>query len=58
MAEIVNLRAARKARKRTEAEKTATANRAAFGRSKAEKQVAVAEGLLAAKRLDGARRTE
>ena len=38
MAEIVNLRLARKAKERAAKEKTAATNRAAFGRSKAEKR--------------------
>ena len=38
MAEIVNLRAARKRKAREDAERAAEANRALFGRSKAEKQ--------------------
>ena len=38
MAPIVNLNRARKAKKRGEAERQAAVNRAAFGRSKAEKQ--------------------
>jgi hypothetical protein len=47
MAEIVNLRRARKARARAEAEKQAEANRAAFGRPKAEKRAAKAENARA-----------
>ena len=38
MAEIVNLRAARKRKAREDAERTAETNRALFGRSKSEKQ--------------------
>ncbi|WP_294189830.1 DUF4169 family protein [uncultured Sphingomonas sp.] len=56
MGEVVNLRRARKAKARAEAETTAATNRAAFGRTKAEKQRdAVARDRLNAT-LDGARR--
>jgi len=43
MAEIVNLRRARKAKGRAEAAKEAEANRIAHGRTKAEKKIAKAE---------------
>lgn len=43
MADIVNLRRARKTKARDEAETTAAANRAKFGRSKADKAVQIAE---------------
>jgi hypothetical protein len=43
MAELVNLRRARKARDRAEAEKAAEANRRKFGRSKPERAQAEAE---------------
>lgn len=43
MAEIVNLRRARKAKGRAEAAKEAEANRVAHGRTKAEKTIAKAE---------------
>jgi len=43
MADNVNLRQARKARARVEKEKTADANRIAFGRTKAEKQASSLE---------------
>lgn len=49
MAEIVNLRTARKARARAEAEKQAADNRVKFGRTKAEKQMTRAEADRAAK---------
>jgi hypothetical protein len=42
-ADVINLRRARKAKARTEREKTAADNRVAFGRSKAEKQLTKAE---------------
>lgn len=48
MADIINLRQARKAKARREAEAVAAANRARFGRSKAEK----ARDAHAAEQLD------
>lgn len=57
MAEIVNLRRARKARIKAEAEARAGANRIAFGRTKAEKKQSEAEKALQASRLDGHRLT-
>ena len=54
--EVINLRRARKAKARTEAATTATANRAAHGRTKAEKIAAKADAERAAKALDGAKR--
>jgi uncharacterized protein DUF4169 len=56
-AEIVNLRQARKARARTDREKEAEANRAKFGRTKAERRQSDAETKLADKRLDALKRT-
>ena len=56
MAEIVNLNRARKAKARDEAQATAAANRAAHGRTKAEKQAAKAEAARRARELDGAKR--
>jgi hypothetical protein len=56
MGEIVNLRRARKAKARAEAEKDAAANRLAFGRGKAEKQATEAARSLETQRLDGHRR--
>lgn len=56
MAEIVNLRRARKAKARTEAEKKAADNRVAFGRSKAEKTLAKVEKEQSARFIDGHRR--
>jgi hypothetical protein len=56
MAEIVNLRMARKARARTAAEQKAAENRAKFGRTKAEKAAEQAEVDRKARALDGARR--
>ncbi len=58
MAEIVNLRAARKARGRAESQAKAAANRAQFGRTKAEKQAERDETARRERLLDGARREE
>jgi len=58
MAEIINLRAAGKARARTDAAAIADANRAKFGRTKIEKQNDAAEATRRVKLLDGARRGE
>jgi len=56
MAEIINLRLARKARARSAAERQADANRAKFGRTKAEKARAKDDEQARARLLDGARR--
>ncbi len=56
MAEIINLRQARKAQKRHQAEVTASANRAKFGQTKAERSAQSAENERAARLLDGAKR--
>jgi hypothetical protein len=58
VAEIVNLRQARKARTRAAKEANAAANRAAFGRSKAEKNTAKIEAARTARLLDGAKRDD
>ena len=58
MAEIINLRTARRARARAEAATRADANRTKFGRTKAEKQNDAAEAARRAKLLDGARLDE
>ncbi|AZO76437.1 MULTISPECIES: DUF4169 family protein [unclassified Bosea (in: a-proteobacteria)] len=55
MAEIVNLRRARKARDRASAEAQAEQNRIAFGRTKAERRLTEAEKTLAERRLEGHR---
>ncbi len=55
MAEIINLRTARKARDRAVAAAAADTNRARFGRNKAEKQTDAAEATRREKLLDGAR---
>jgi hypothetical protein len=56
MAEIVNLRMARKARKREADQATAAQNRALSGRTKAQKQIDRTEQDRAARELDGHRR--
>jgi hypothetical protein len=56
MAEIVNLRTARKQREREDREKQADSNRAKFGRSKAEKKRTKLETELADKVLDSHKR--
>jgi hypothetical protein len=58
MAEIVNLNRARKAKARTVAKAQAEANRAAFGRTRAEKQAAADAAARLARTLDGARRDD
>ena len=58
MAEIINLRLARKARKRSDAEKQAEANRAKFGRSKAERTVQRLDEARDRRALDGAKLTD
>lgn len=55
MGEIVNLRRARKHRARADADRTAEANRVAFGRTKAEKSLTRAERELAERRIEGHR---
>ncbi|RJF93775.1 DUF4169 family protein [Sphingomonas cavernae] len=56
MAEIVNLRQARKAKARADATQQAEANRAKFGRTAAQKAVDEAERDLHQRTLDGAKR--
>ena len=58
MAEVVNLNRARKAKKRVAAQASAAQNRAAFGRTKAEKDAARADEERRAALLDGARRED
>ena len=53
MGDNVNLRRARKARARDEADKAAAANRVAFGRTKTEREITGKAKDLAARRLDG-----
>jgi hypothetical protein len=56
MAEIVNLRRARKAKAKAQGEQQAAENRVRFGRTKGERERAAAEGELAARRVEGHRR--
>lgn len=58
MAEIINLRRARKDRARSAREKQAEENRARFGRTKAERLQADLEAGQAARHLDGHRRDD
>lgn len=58
MAEIINLRQARKQRARAAAERKADANRAHFGRTGAEKQASRMENDRQARKLDGAKRED
>ena len=57
MAEVVNLRSARKAKTRDAARKQGDANAAKFGRTKADKDLAAAQAEKAARDLDGHQRT-
>lgn len=54
--DIVNLRQARKRRKRAEDESRAAQNRITFGRTKSEKQATSALNMLAEKRFEAGRR--
>jgi hypothetical protein len=58
MAEIINLRQARKQKARAEKEARANENRVAFGRTKAEKNLSQAEQALAKSRLDSHKRDD
>lgn len=58
MAEIINLRLARKAHKRSKAEQQADANRAKFGRTKAERTVQQIDEARDRRTLAGAKLTE
>lgn len=58
MAEIVNLRQARKKKARAEKEARAAENRILFGRTKAEKELTKAERDLAARRIDAHKRDD
>lgn len=53
MAEIINLRQARKQKVRAEAAKTAEQNRISFGRTKTERKLTEAERDKAARHIDG-----
>lgn len=56
MAEIINLRMARKARARSDAQASAAENRARFGQDKASKQKLALDAARTARQLDGAKR--
>ncbi|MXQ10127.1 DUF4169 family protein [Microvirga makkahensis] len=56
MAEIINLRQARKQKARAEKEARAEQNRVTFGRTKAEKSLTRAERELAQRRIDSHKR--
>ena len=56
MAEIINLRLARKRKVRSESDQAAAANRAKHGRSRAEKQMHKAEKEKARRDLDAIKR--
>lgn len=56
MADIINLRRARKALARTEKERQATENRIRFGRTKSEKATEASEQARLTAALDGAKR--
>ncbi|MEP6869377.1 MAG: DUF4169 family protein [Novosphingobium sp.] len=58
MTEIVNLRMARKAKARRDAEETAATNRARFGQTKASKLCALADADRLRRTLDGAKRDD
>ena len=57
MAEVVNLRQARKNKARTAAEKAASENRARYGQTKATRQKAALEKQQTTRSLDGHKRT-
>jgi hypothetical protein len=56
--DIVNLKRARKAKERAEAEAKAQANRIAHGRTKTEKKLTKAEQEAAQRKLDGHKRND
>ena len=58
MAELVNLRTARRQAKRRQDEERAHANRLAYGRSKTERELAAAKEAKAKRDLDGHRINE
>ena len=53
---VVNLRRARKAKKRADDAAIASANRAAFGQTRSEKDAAIAEQAALSRHLDGVKR--
>ncbi|MDF8334772.1 DUF4169 family protein [Novosphingobium cyanobacteriorum] len=56
MAEVINLRQARKAKARGEAKVQAAANRALHGRTKGERQREAMDAARAERQIDGAKR--
>ncbi|MDD3444168.1 MAG: DUF4169 family protein [Zavarzinia sp.] len=58
MADIINLRRARKAKARAEAEATAAENRIRFGRPAAERKLEAARDALETRRHEGHRRAD
>ena len=58
MAEIINLRTARKNKARADKAMAAEQNRAKFGRSKAEKRMLDAEKSRAVRQIDGHKRDD
>jgi hypothetical protein len=58
VAEVINLRLARKARQRSQGEREAAANRSKFGRTKGEKERVAKEAEKLARLLDGTKRDE
>lgn len=58
MAQIINLRQARKAQKRQQAEAAAANNRAKFGQTKAQRTAQAAESERTMRLLDGAKREQ
>ena len=58
MAEVVNLRGFRKRKERAEKETAALVNRAAFGRTKSEKELSKARRALEKKALDKHKRED
>lgn len=58
MADIINLRQARKRKSRAEKEREAADNRVRFGRTKAERLATEKENSRAARDLDGKRRDD
>lgn len=58
MADVINLKRARKAKVRAEKENEAEVNRRAHGRTKAERALTKAEADAAARKLDGHKRDD
>lgn len=58
MGDVVNLRLARKAHERAQAQAQAAANRAKFGRTKADRTREAMDAARAERHLDGAKRSD